>query len=357
MTTHNPIQPDIPSGKKIRHEQYEINLIDLWLILVRQKKLIITTFLATLLVGIAITFIQPKKYNYRTSIEIGTQVIDDKVYPIEDIKILLSKIKEIYLPQILEEYNTAHPEEHKHWEITTSNPNNTQIVIVEGVGIEKEGSFYLSLLQSLIKKIKEVQQHEIITTLKRKFEAELRRFSYRIEEQQDQEKLLIVKKNQIKEKVILTKKNIAELEQLLTRGEQNSQWIIKEGKNEVKTMMLLMLNNQIMSTRIHLAGLKENLYVTLPYERDALDKEIADLHREQLKLQDRVSRLKTVFNKIQETQVLEPPTQSIAQTTPNKKLIIVLALMIGSMLGVFIALFMNFLADARLAYKAKTENA
>lgn len=351
MIVHHPTKVDVSSEKQARNEECEIDLIDVWLVLVRWKKVVIGTILVSVLLGIVMVINQPEKYNYRTSIAVGGYTLDGKVHYLESKKNLENKIKVNYLPRILNKYNTAHPDQHKRWELKVS--NDEKVLVIEGVGND-DGPFYLSVLQSIVDKIKSAHQ-KIMINIKKEHEIEVADLTNDIARQQDQIKLLEEQKKRIKQKVILKEKNLKELERLLQVDERNAKKIMVEKKTEVRLMMLLMLNYKSILVQNRVADLREKLLVLLPNEHDMLDNMISDLRREQKKLEDKLLLFNTKFEDNQNTYVLEEPKQALVHTVPDKRLMIIFAMLAGCVLGIFIAFFMEFLKKAHLEYKLKTE--
>ncbi len=350
---HHPSPIDTFSRKQEGAEEYEINLIDLWLVLVRRKKIIIGIMLISILLGVTAAIMQPQKYNYHTSLNIGRYVLDNKAYPIQFKKTVQNKIEDIYLPKVLNEYHEAHPDQGKDWRLTIKSPRNSQTITIDGLG-DGDAQFYLSVLQSIIDEVD--RSHKgIMKKIKEEQELRLRKFTYDIARQQDDERLLVAQKARIKEKLRLTRGNMKELKRLILVEESNIGKVLNERKTEVKVMLLFVLNNKILTMRNNIISLQEDLLVNLPNERDFLDNTIKDLHREQMKTKDKILLLKAEFGHPQETQMLEPPVQSRAQIFPDKKLIILLAIVGGVVLGVFVSFFIEFIEKARLEYKVKMD--
>lgn len=339
--------------EKNQNKDGEISLIDLWLVLVRQKKIIIATVLLSLILGVIVAVTQQDKYIYRASMEIGKYFIGGKSYPLEYEKTIQNKVTEVYLLQALKEYNIAHPEVHKNWRLKVSRSAGSQILTIEGEG--GKGAFYLSVLQSVINKIKR-SHRRIMQNIKREHDIRLRKLVYQADAQEDQEKLFEARKKRINEKAELIKKNIKMLELMLKTEEHNIKKIMREKVSEVGVMVLLMLNNRTMLIQDKLIGLKQDLLFSIPNERDFLDERIGDVYRHKMEIKDKLLLLKIAFDKNQETEVISPPGQYRAPPNLYKKQIVIMAIIMGGIVGLLIAFFLEFIKKARVEYDARIKN-
>ena len=136
----------------------EINLIDLWLILARRKKLIAQVFAGFILLAIALAFVKKDKFEFTTTIEIGqiTSVSDkgNETYElVESIESVKAKLEKSYLPSAQSAYYTTNPEA-KLFDIGIEAPKNAQMLIVISKGseanIERHRSMHNSAVMPLI---------------------------------------------------------------------------------------------------------------------------------------------------------------------------------------------------------------
>ena len=68
-------QPPLPAQWSEFYKEDEISLVDLWLVLVKRKRLVWGIFVLSILLGLAAAFMLTKKYAYTTAIEIGTTAV------------------------------------------------------------------------------------------------------------------------------------------------------------------------------------------------------------------------------------------------------------------------------------------
>ena len=127
----------------------EISLIDLAMVLVKRKKLISLIFTGFIVLGIAAALLIPKKYTYSTSIEIGSQIINEAIKPFESPETLLAKIQHVFIPHELNEQRQTNPEDVKKYKITASIPKNSVIIVLEVKGNEDEADLLTGILQNI----------------------------------------------------------------------------------------------------------------------------------------------------------------------------------------------------------------
>lgn len=135
----------------------EISLVDLAVVLVRRKKMIAIIITLVLTITVIITILIPNKYTFSTSVEIGSQLIDNKPAAFESPETLLAKLQHSYIQQVLSEYRLANPEDKTKYKITVSVPTNSIIIVIETIGIKEDAKILTGLLSNLVKKI--IQDH------------------------------------------------------------------------------------------------------------------------------------------------------------------------------------------------------
>ena len=323
----------------------EISLIDLWGVLVRRKKVVGGVFALCLAGAVAAALIKSDKYLYSTSLEIGTVLDEGKQMPIDSPNTLSSKIREGYIPAVLNEYaKTA--EDAKEIEITVRVPKSSDIVVIEAKGKEKKGDTLKRLEREVVDLVK--QDHgRIIDVTKKDILAQMIKLKRQHDELQDQEKVLLKDMERIKVTSGLVDQQLADVKSSVEEATKNRKNALRTVGNEAKAMTLLMIDSEIDQNRKRMAALEERLHVALPDKKDNLDKALADNHRAQENNQTEFDKLDVVLKNIRETRAIIEPTQSLKPVGVSKPLIVVLGVVLGLMLGVFAAFFAEFLARAR----------
>ena len=130
----------------------EINLVDIARILARRKKLIAITVMLLIGLATATIFLKPKTYTYTASIEIGTQMMDGNIHPLESPQALLAKISNIFIPLSLKKQRLSNPTNTTSYKIDVYTPDNSLIVIMKIQGGDDEADKIKSLLQDVSQK-------------------------------------------------------------------------------------------------------------------------------------------------------------------------------------------------------------
>ena len=82
----------------------EINLMDLWLILVKHKKVFWSIFSAIVILGLIVALIIPRKYSITSAISIGQTIQDDQMVLLESPETVKAKLENALVPKILSQY-------------------------------------------------------------------------------------------------------------------------------------------------------------------------------------------------------------------------------------------------------------
>ncbi|MCI0507725.1 MAG: Wzz/FepE/Etk N-terminal domain-containing protein [Gammaproteobacteria bacterium] len=338
----NPNQQSMPPY----YYEDEISLIDLWLVLVRRKKLLIITFAAVVIIGLVLALITPKKYSYSTSIEIGSRVIQDKVQPIESPETLLAKIQESYIPFVQQQYRNEKSDNDALHRITARIPKGSQIIVLESNGGAERGDAYKELQQRVINEVQS-DHKRILEVIRKELEIARNKAMDKLEELKDTVKLLEAREKRLTDIAVLIKRQIEEAKADLAIAEKNRQRSVKEATNEAKAMTLLMLDNEVQQQRQRLATLEERLIIEVAEGQDKLANEIATNVRLQEAQQEEISRVEIQLANLVETRALVPPMQSMEPTGLAKRVILAIAMVLGFVLALMAAFIAEFLQKAK----------
>ncbi len=341
--------PPTPKELQVYYQEDEINLLDIFLVLVKRKKVIAIVAGVCIVIGIVFSFTTSKVYTYSTSIEIGatgSPVSDDgfeenvnqQLKLIDNPNTVLAKIQESYILVVQREYFNSNPDI-KVFKIKARIPKGSELIVLESKGTEelKETHLYIhqQILNRLIQDHKkridvtrnqyqvQIEKNKLIlegildpSTLdvaRKALDNELIRAKLKLEELRDPKVLAVPKKGlereisliklkqlERKDQIKLIKeqvKRLDEVERLLQKQSADlndqintvilrRQDALKEVSDEAKAMTMLLIDNEIQQNRDRLAGIEERLYVTLKNQRGQLDKSLADNRREQ-EIQDK----------------------------------------------------------------------
>ncbi|NOZ53502.1 MAG: hypothetical protein GXP08_10245 [Gammaproteobacteria bacterium] len=324
----------------------EISLIDLWLVLIKQKRRIAVILVACIVIGLIVALLLPKQYNFSTAIEIGSRVMKDSVKPIESPQTLLAKIQESYVPLVQLQYSKQYLNDNRVYQISARVPKESLLIVLESKGLEEDGDTYKQLQQLVVDEVKKDHQR-ILEIIRKELEISRNVAINELEELKDNHKLLLAREKRLDEVTLLLKQQIEGAKKDLEHAENNRQRSIKEAINAEKAMTLLILDADVHKQRERIANLEERLIIEIAAGQDELSKSISDNARAQQNQQDKISRIKVQLLNLVETRSLVPPMQSAKPIGLSKKVILMLAIVSGLFLAIFIAFFVEFLEKVK----------
>ncbi|MBD3610582.1 MAG: hypothetical protein HUJ30_08535, partial [Gammaproteobacteria bacterium] len=264
------------ASKSINND--EISLSDLIKVLIRRKNTIYVVMALVVMLAIAAALLLPKKYQYSTSIEIGTMIVKDDIRLIDDPQTLLAKITESYIPATLAEYYENNPEDETGYMITARIPKKSEIIVLEAKGRETSEAVYKLLENQIVARI--VDDHDrFIGVLRKEYEIKINKISNEVLSAQDQVTLYKNNLKRIDDNIRLLKTQIKQIQQLVSDGIANRRKAVREVKNQATAMTLLMIDNEIQQNQQRLDALEEKMSITLSNQRDNTEKKLADAKR------------------------------------------------------------------------------
>ncbi|NOQ88507.1 MAG: hypothetical protein GQ550_06235 [Gammaproteobacteria bacterium] len=333
----------------------EISLIDLWLVLVRRKKIIVSILAISFLLGIAAALLIPKKYNYSSTIEIGTTIDNSgeatQTRLIDDPQTVLAKIQESYISLVQHDYALQNPDDDHVYGVKVRIPKNSKIIVVEAKGTEKQENIYKSLLQNIVDrvvkdhkrimdvnrsridlllmqeelKLDELQDPAYLGTKKQALEKQLTLAKVKQEELEDPRILAVPKSrldaklSQAKKKQVdlkdeakfiksklarldevdkLLSKQIKDLDEQIKAALVHRQQVLKSINDEAIAMTMLMLDNEVQQNRDRLARLEERFHITQNNLREEYINNMAANLRQQSVQSKIVSEIQSEYQKI-----------------------------------------------------------
>ena len=140
----------------------EINMVDLVKTLFKHKTLIAVIFTIIIALGVIVALFTPRIYTFSSTIEIGSQIINGLIQPLESPQALLAKLQYSYIPQILVERRQSSPNDKTKYQIKSSAPKDGNITLLEIKGTEDQADILVNLLQAVSQKA--IQDHSRIFT-------------------------------------------------------------------------------------------------------------------------------------------------------------------------------------------------
>lgn len=371
----------------------EISLIDLWLILVRRKRVILVGLLIGVVASIVLLSV-PEKYRFHTTIVLGQLNYTSQIDTPETV---LAKLKEGYLPQILKRL-MAEDKNAKAYKLQVDIPKKSNLVIVEAKGSLQDESTYLQLINDTAQAL--VQDHDkILAPAVAKLSTQLELAKLELGTTRD-DHIFAVKLNTFKQKIAnarlkllalkdqrkiiesrykyteiedgLAKTQHQEYESTLKTALKNRAESIKQSGNPATAVTLLMFGNEIQHYQNRIAELDQRMHIVLPEKRENLQKQLEDNTRAQQQQTEQISNYQAELEKMhidrtklesiqllaikqiesniegmRPTIVLGHASRSIRPVGIGTAVKIVLGIILGLMMGVFGAFFVEFLSKTR----------
>lgn len=386
-------QPDV-------RQEEEIDLVQIWLVLLKRKYLIAGICFLCALIGVAIAFTMPLKYAYKTSIEIGTTLTSTgsgvESTMIEPPEVVLAKIKESYIPRAIVQMMEKNVEQ--SFITQAKNPKKSNLIVLTTRGtadlagpvhelhsliIEPlledhlqvinvpRRDYEISVNQQKIQ-LEKLQNPRIFSIKEKEMLIQINAAKMKLSELDDQKQLLLSQDKRLTETQALLRKQADTVEANLAQVYASRPKATEEVGTEAQAMTLLMINSQIEQNEKRLAHLQERLNITLENQKETLQKKVAENRRAWSLQKERISKLQSQFEKLKishelelenqknniytienkidglrETRLLSVATRSSRPTGPRKLLILLLSGVVGLMGGIMMAFFAEFASNAR----------
>jgi len=385
----------------------EISLIDLLRVLLKRRKTLYLTFLLVFGTAFAYAILLPSKYEYATTIEIGTIVRQtpqgEQTILIDEPQTVAAKLQNSYIPLVLHDYAQAHPGDPARYELKVEVPKNSELVVVKGKGSEDKEKTYIELLTDSVAKL--VKDHErlmniarsqleaklvqvklalssqeddkTLNVLKSDYEQKIQAAKAKIEDSQDQIELATKKKRRLDDKAKLLENQIKDLSKNIQDSLHYRQAAKKDLQNGSDAMTMLLIDNEIQQNQNQLSDLRSQLQVDLKNEqedyirqiesqtlrkevavkelnsvKDSYEKALKDYRRDLIQRRQDVKEAETRLENSKQTAALVAPMRSNEPVGISKRNLIVLGIFLGLFLAIFAAFIHEFLANIRQQMEA-----
>lgn len=393
ISQDKPLSPE-SSGA---YQTNEVDLVQLWLILLKRKYLLGGVFFICLLVGAAFVFLAPTKYTYSTTIQIGktfTSNGEGVIREIESSEVVLAKLKESYIPLAVNQMMML---EDKVFAVKVKNPKGSDLMILSSkcmtnmaksytklhnlvtkplmedhlkiIGVPRKEYQILSQQESI--KLKNLEDPRIYSIEEKNLQIQVEAAKMYLTEIENTEKLLLSQKIRLTETQVLLEQQITKAEDELAQVHASQPKAANEVDEGVHAMNLLMITNQTMEKEKRLYRLQErtidledkkeilrNDITQNSQERKLQKEEIAKLQLEliQLKVQREadidyqkmvISSIDNKLANLQETRPLGVAVRSVRPSNPSKTVVLAISGLLGLVGGVFLAFCAELVSVAR----------
>lgn len=319
----------------------EISLVDLWLVLLRHKRLIAAVASTVIAVGLVIGSLAPPAYTYTTTIQIAR----DGDGLLEQPETLLAKLNESYIPFVLQQHMDAQPGAPRP-RIEAKIPKDSRIIVMASEGAEADKELHFKLHNDVMKRLAQDHDPEI-DVIKLTMENNLNRIRNQLDKLKDDATLLQAQGKRLDEQELLLRDQLKDVQKLIDNSESNRNKAVKEVEGEAKAMTLMLIDTEIKKYIDREAEVKERLLVGMSAERDKLKNALAENLRAQTEQQEMLQELQAKIVNIRYTRPVTPTLRSHAPQGIGISVIAMLAGILGLMLGIFAALLAEFRLKVR----------
>lgn len=319
-------------------DEDEISLIDLFRLLLTNKKLIILIACVITTIATAYALSKPKLYEYSVNIDIGSIDVSSasavSKQPLDTPQNVHANLVNGYIPVVLEAYRQNNPDDTNGYKIEASIPKGSSIVQLKARGTEEQAVVYKQLMKQVVAGLVKDHEKKIASTKNQMkkdyklaklelseledatnqavrdltFKKNLVETQTKLEALQDP-RLTASPRHELEKNIALQKKELSSLQEQeisikaqLNRLDQSRDLLVKQitelddqvqtalqQRQQAKTrigdesraMTMLMIDNEIQQNRDRLARLEERLYLGLENDREKLSGELNDNARSQ----------------------------------------------------------------------------
>lgn len=332
----------IPARYPLAPETYpddEISLVDLWLVLAQRKLLIAGVCAAAVALGLAAALLQTDTYEYTTSMQIartGSGLL-------ESPETVRAKLETSYIPFVLNEQIGSRED---RFNIGVSIPGGSDLIVLKSEGASEREAQYVRLHRAVIEQVSKDHATELAAA-RRTLEAERARIERDLEGLQDKAQALANKEGRLQQRRELTERRLDETAEAIRAVQQRRREVVAAQSGPDRTAALVLIDGEIQTYRQRRAELRDRLDIDLPAEREAVSDAVAENRRSRTKERAALSAIEARLANLRETQAITSTMRSKDPKGPGGTTVVVLAAVIGLMLGVFAAFFAEFLAKVR----------
>ncbi len=297
----------------------EITLVEVGAKLWRHWKLMLAVFVLCMAGALAFALAIPFSYAYSTIIGIGSRVVGTQVQPIESSGSAASKLKNGYLPKVVEQYAKAHHIDPNKFNFDVEAPPEADLIVISGKGTPAQADDYMAIEKSAAQLLVEADSR-VTKSQQAQLQTQLSQAQATLDQLQDPQ-------NQK-----LLKSQIDSLEAYKKQAQGQQIAASRHVGNASSAMTLLLLGTQ--------AQQSDQQLLTLQQQLNNLSSNIASQKTS-------VNSLKTQLDNLEVTRIVAGPMRSLKHVGLGWPTIII----IGAVLGVFLALLaslsVNFIFAVR----------
>ncbi|MCF6324121.1 MAG: Wzz/FepE/Etk N-terminal domain-containing protein [Gammaproteobacteria bacterium] len=322
----------------------EISLIELWMIFVRRWKVAAVIFSLFLVIGVVIALSSPLKYQYSTTVEIGS--FETKAGArafLEPLKMVQTNLENNYIPNIVENMKAT------HW----ASPQSVDVsvvgkhVVIKSLGRVLDSAEIKQMHLSAIDKV--IEDHHVFAENRMKLlEQEYRQKSEQFRLAKELTEALDSRQSDLLSSSLTLQTKLNKIHEYITEVNKNRFSSDVEENNILKA---LMISRKLEAHEARLLAIENRLYVSTPQELVNIKKMLVDNYENSLEIQ-------LSLGAVTAQMVTQLPTQLIALAVRAKNpsgigwlATVVLSMLIGVFVSVLVVFICEFISKANAAVR------
>ncbi|MCR4301104.1 MAG: Wzz/FepE/Etk N-terminal domain-containing protein, partial [Sulfuricaulis sp.] len=324
----------------------EISLVDLWWVLVKHKKWVFFVWLLISLTGAVIAVLIPERFAYTTLIEIGHLIDetgkDNLVETADEARLRLTAgIIPVTEKRFLGEGNEA-------YDLKVKVPEkNASFLLLESRGLARLAPGHFALQGAVAEALRQEHQTVFLNKAREQFGAKQEAVKRTIASLQNGRGLLAARLKHLDAEETYLKKQIEHYRTTIASAIRLGEKTVGQTADDVAALAYIIMTSQIEQQQRSQATLEERLVLDMPKERGEIRKAIAEYVRAVEEQRIALNIIVSGLERMRETRVVIPPTQSVSPVVTKGRGVIILAILGGLMLGVLGAFFAEFFLKAR----------
>jgi len=322
----------------------DVTLMDIWLVIRSYRRFVFISIILITVLGVIIAFSLPNQYQFTTAIEIGNQVVNDEIIPIEASETVVDKLRTGYIPVVVSQFVPENPSGPDEYIIEVIGSDNSQVVQVVSEAPINEKELITDLHNQIVSEL--IKDHNrTIDSMRANAKILLAEANQKLGEVVSEEQALKMQLDSIDETLQSLENYTNELNDRILSAEKE---ITKLRLSDSDATKILMLTTQIGEWQSNLVGIENQAKVNIYVVRAEAEKSVNNANKGKQTAQNEIEYRETVIKNIQDTRVLgKNAVVSLKPVSPDKLLIIFGSLIFSLMFAVFGSLILDFLKRSK----------
>lgn len=325
----------------------DVTVMDIWLVVRAYRRFTMATVALITGLGVGIAFYLTPMHEFATAIEIGNQVVNDEIIPIEASLTVIDKLETGYVPLVTSQFVQQNPEGPEEYIVEVKGSENSQIVQILSEAARDQRDLITDLHGQVVQVLVE-DHNRTVDAMRANARIALAEAEQKLGEMVAQDRALKNHLSSIGGTLSALDEYTSDLKARIASAEAEIEVLKQQcGSNDSCATQVLMLSNQIGAWRTVLVEVENIDKVESFVIRAEAEVKLENNAQEQKTAQNEIEFRTTNLENIQATRSLGQGTvMSIKAVAPNKPLIIAVSLVVGLLSSVAGALVLDFLKRA-----------